>query len=65
MVASRTYFFKLLILFRKGVRKTVDLLWKFQNNKPRTPKLFVRTHLDHGDITYDQIFNFTFHQKLA
>ena len=39
--------------------KTVTLLRKFQNILPRPAlltlyKYFVRTHLDYGDITYDQ-----------
>ena len=27
-------------------------------------KAFVRTHLDYGDIIYDEAYNETFHQKL-
>ena len=27
-------------------------------------KCFVRTHLDYGDIIYDQAFNNSFHQKI-
>ena len=27
-------------------------------------KSFVRPHLDYGDIIYDQVYNFVFHQKL-
>ena len=55
-------------LLRK-VNKTVALLSKFQNILPRsalltTCKCFVRTHLDYGDIIYDQDFNSSFHQKI-
>ena len=27
-------------------------------------KLFVRPHLDYGDVTYDQSYNSTFHQEM-
>ena len=27
-------------------------------------KSFIRPHLDYGDITYDQVYNASFHQKL-
>ena len=48
----------------KKVNKTVA----FQNILPRSAlltiyKSSVRTHLDHGDIIYDQAFNNSFHQK--
>ena len=53
----------------KKVNKTVALLNKFQNILPRsalltTYKCFVRTHLDYGDIIYDQAFSNSFHQKI-
>ena len=53
----------------KKVNKTVTLLRKFQNILPRSAlltmyKCFVRTHLDYGDIIYDQAFNNSFHQKV-
>ena len=53
----------------KKVNKTVALLRKFQNILPRSAlltiyKCFVRTHLDYGDIIYDQAFNNSFHQKI-
>ena len=35
-----------------------------QNVLTRTSKLFVRPHIDHDDIIYDQVYNFAFHQKL-
>ena len=53
----------------KKVNKTVALLCKFQNILPRSAlltidKCFVRTHLDYGDIIYDQAFTNSFHQKI-
>ena len=53
----------------KEVNKTVALLRKFQNILPRSAlltiyKCFVSTHLDYGDIIYDQAFNSSFHQKI-
>ena len=53
----------------KKVNKTVALLHKFQNILLRSALLtiyecFVRTHLDYGDIIYDQTFNNSFHQKI-
>ena len=52
------------------VNRTISLLCKLQNILPRAPlvtiyKSFIRLHLDYGDILYDQIFNNSFHQKLA
>ena len=51
------------------VNTTVALLPKFQNILPRSAwltiyKCSVRTHLDYGDIIYDQAFNNSFHQKI-
>ena len=53
----------------KKVNKTVALLGKFQNILPRSTlvsicKCFVKTHLNYGDIIYDQAFNNSFHQKI-
>ena len=53
----------------KKVNKTVALLRKFPNILPRSAlltiyKCFVRTHLDYGDIIYDEAFNNSFHQKI-
>ena len=53
----------------KKVNKTVTLWRKFQNIRPRSAlltiyKCFVRTHLDYGDIIYDQAFTNSFHQKI-
>ena len=52
----------------KKVNKTVALLRKFQNILPRSSlltiyKCFVRSHLDYGDVIYDEAFNNSFHQK--
>ena len=46
----------------KKVNKTVVLLCKFQNILLRSAlltiyKCFVRTHLDYGDLIYDEAFN--------
>ena len=53
----------------KKVNKTYINVRKFQNILPRSAlltiyKCFVRTHLDYGDIIYDQAFNNSFHQKI-
>ena len=53
----------------KKVNKTVALLRKFQNILLRSAlltiyKYFVKTHLDYGDIIYDQAFSNSFHQKI-
>ena len=44
-------------------------MWKLQKFLPRSVLItlyeaFVRTHLDYGDIIYDEAYNETFHQKL-
>ena len=54
MATSTIYFFKLYLLSRKLVRKSVGPLWKSKNGLARTFKLFVRPHHDHGHIIYDQ-----------
>ena len=51
------------------VNKTIGLLQKLHHILPRSPlltiyKSFIRPHLDHGDIIYDQAYNASFHQKL-
>ena len=51
------------------VSKTIGLLRKLQNILPRPPlitiyKSFTRSHLDYGDIIYDQAYNVSFHQEL-
>ena len=53
----------------KKVNKTVALLHKFHNTLQRSAlltiyKCFVRTHLDYGNIIYDEAFKNSFHQKL-
>ena len=49
--------------------KTIGLLRKLQSVLPRLAisticKCFIRSHLDYGDIIYDQTHNLSFHQKL-
>ena len=51
------------------VNKAIGLLCKLQNNLPRTLlitifKLFIRLHLDYGDIIYDRAYNTSFHQNI-
>ena len=51
------------------IKKALGLLQIVQNLLPRSAlitiyKVFVRAHLDYGDIHYDQAYNMTFHQKL-
>ena len=51
------------------VNKAIGLLQKLQKASLRLVlvtmcKAFVRPHLDHGDMIYDQAYNETFHQKL-
>ena len=51
------------------VNKTVELLRKLHNIllKPALLtiyKRFIRSHLDYGDLIYDQAYNISFHQKL-
>ena len=61
--ASTIYLFKLFLLSCKLVRKSVGPLRKFQIVLPRTFKLFVRPHYDHGHIIYNQAHNFVFIRK--
>ena len=51
------------------VSKTIGLLPKLQRILPRPPlitiyKSFIRSHLDYGDIIYDQVYNVSFPQKI-
>ena len=51
------------------VNKTIGLLCKLHNTLPRLPllaiyKSFIRSHLDYGDIIYDQAYTASFHQKI-
>ena len=51
------------------VKKTIDLLRKFQQSLPRQSlitiyKSFIRPHLDCGDVVYDRAFNESFHKNL-
>ena len=52
-----------------SVSKTIGLLCKLQKNLLRPPlitiyKSFIRSHLDYGDIIYDERYNVSFHQKI-
>ena len=49
--------------------RTIGLLRKLRNFLPRAAlitidKTFVRSHLDYGDVLFDQAFNPSFHEKL-
>ena len=51
------------------VNRTIGLLPKFQQVLPRPSlitiyKVFIRPHLDFGDVIFDQAFNNSFHQRL-
>ena len=51
------------------VNKTIGLQRKLQNTLSRPSlmtiyKSFIRPHLDHGDIIYDQAYNASFQQKV-
>ena len=51
------------------VNKSIRLLHKLQAVLPRQSlviicKALTRTHIDYGDIIYDQTYNDTFHQKM-
>ena len=51
------------------VNQTIGLLCKFQLILPRHSlitiyKIFIRPHLDYGDVIYDRAFNESFHQRL-
>ena len=51
------------------VSKTIGLLRKLQKFLPRPSlitiyKSFIRSHLDYGDIIYDQAYNVSFQQKI-
>ena len=56
------------MVFRK-ISKTIGLLRNLRNFLPRAAlitiyKAFIRSHLDYGDILYDEAYNMSFHQKL-
>ena len=58
-----------LISVQSKTNKTIGLLRKLLNTLPRQAlitiyRAFVRTHLDYGDILYDQAYKASFHQKL-
>ena len=49
--------------------RTIELLRILQNLLPREAlttiyKVFIRPHLDYGDVLFDQAFNASFHEKL-
>ena len=49
--------------------RTIGLLCKLQSLLPRAAlitvyKALVKSHLDYGDVLYDQAFNASFHEKL-
>ena len=51
------------------VSKTIGLLRKLNNRLPRSSlttiyKLFVRPHLDYGDVIFDKVYNNSFQQRL-
>ena len=51
------------------ISKTMGLIRKFQPILPRFSlltiyKTFIRSHLDYGEIIYDQNYNASFHRKL-
>ena len=51
------------------VNKTIGLLRKLQGTLLRTSlitifKSFIRSHLDYGDIIYDQAYNTSFYQNI-
>ena len=51
------------------VNKAIGLLQKLQKPLLRLIlitmyKVFVRAHLDYGNMIYDEVYNETFHQKL-
>ena len=55
-------------IFQK-TNNTIGLLRKLQTLLPRAPlittyKSFIRSHLDYGDMIYDQTFNMSFRQKM-
>ena len=68
-IDSKLTFENHLRMVTTKINKTIGLLCNLQNLLPRTAlitiyKAFVRSHLDYGDILYDQVFNLSFHQKL-
>ena len=55
-------------IFQK-TNKTIGLLCKLKTFLPTAPlitiyKLFIRSHLDYGDMIYNQTFNMLFQEKL-
>ena len=59
------------IVYRRKIknRKKKKKICKLQKILARPPlitiyKSFIRSHLDYGDIIYDQAYNVSFHQKI-
>ena len=66
---SKLIFDEHLKMVSLKIRKTLGLLRKLHNLLPRSAlitiyKAFIRTHLDYGDILYDQHYNMSLHHKL-
>ena len=60
---NRLTFDKHLTNVSNKISKTIGLLRKLQNILPRPAlltiyKSFIKPHLDYGDITYDQAYNY-------
>ena len=58
-----------LVSVQSKTNKTIGLFRKFQNTLPRQAlitiyKVFLRPHLNYGNILYDQAYNASFHPKL-
>ena len=69
MLENRLTFDKHLTNTLNKISKTIGLLPKLQSILPRPAlltiyKCFIRSHLDYGDIIYDQGYDLSFHQKL-
>ena len=66
---SKSFFDIHIKIILTKVNRTIGLLRKFQQVLPRPSlitiyKVFIRPHLDYGDVIFDQAFNNSFHQRL-
>ena len=66
---SKLFFDIHIKIISTKVNRTIGLLPKFQQVLPRPSlitiyKVFIRPHLDFGDVIFDQAFNNSFHQRL-
>ena len=66
---SKSFFDIHIKIILTKVNRTIGLLRKFQQVLPRPSlitiyKVFIRPHLDYGDVIFDQAFNNSFHQTL-